>query len=120
MAQIDCIGFGTIRIDGRKYRVWDVLVFPDGNVRRRKFSRWLVSHHKYDVTDVADLVAAGAESIVIGTGMSRRVRLSDALRRYAEERGIEILDVPSSEVADAYETPAAASRQVGVAVHLTC
>lgn len=86
VVKIDSFNFGVITIGGTKYWMRDVVIFPEGTVRRRRFGRWLANHHKYAKEDIADLISAGAEIIVVGTGVLSGVRLTGDMRdQRAEE-----------------------------------
>ena len=75
----------------KKYMGRDVIIFPDGSMRRRKLKRWLGSPYEFGELDIADLVEAGAEVVVIGTGIFSWAKLSDEILDYAINRELELV-----------------------------
>lgn len=120
MVRIDSMSFGVIGIEGKKYRIRDVAIFPDGVVRRRKCGRWLLNHHKYEKEDIVDLVAAGAETVVIGTGIYTGVKLSEDVREHANESQCELLDISSREVMQKFNEQVDLGKKVGALIHVLC
>lgn len=44
MAKIDSFSFGSITVDGKKYRR-DLFLLPDGTVKQRKGGFWIFGSH---------------------------------------------------------------------------
>lgn len=121
VVKIDSLGFGSIGISGKKYRVWDVLILPDGTVQRRKLGCWLIRHHSLGEKEISDLVAAGAKIVVIGTGKFSRAKLSDSARSYAKQSKIEIVELSSRELVDKFNRLAkSGKKKLGALIHLMC
>ncbi|MFC2027526.1 MTH938/NDUFAF3 family protein [Chloroflexota bacterium] len=120
MVRIDSMSFGVIGIEGKKYRIRDVAIFPDGVVRRRKISRWLANHHKYRKEDIAELVASGAEMVVIGTGIYSGVKLTNDMREFINESQCELLDSSSHEVIQKFNEQVDLGKKVGALIHVLC
>jgi len=120
LAKIDSMKFGSIKIGGRRYCMRDVLIFPDGTIRRRNLGRWIGSHHSFGREDIAGLVAAGAKIIVIGTGMSSGARVKGELRAYADQSRIGLVEMPSREAARKCNELQADGKKVGTIIHLLC
>lgn len=114
------MGFGVIVIDGNKYQMRDVVIFPDGTVRRRKFGLWLASHHKYEKEDITELIAAGAETVVIGTGIYSGVKLTEDMREYANESKCELVDLPSRKAIQIFNEKGNIGNKVGALIHILC
>ena len=55
-------------LGSNEYLVRDVLIFPDDTVERRKLGNWISRHHTLGEGDISDLIAAGTQTVVIGTG----------------------------------------------------
>jgi hypothetical protein len=120
LIKIDSVSFGVIVIKGKKYRMRDVVILPDGTVQRRKFSRWLSSHHKYGKEDIVDLVAVGAETVVIGTGIYSGVKLTEDMREYANESKCELVDLPSRDAIQKFNEQKNLGKRVGALIHMLC
>lgn len=120
LIKIDSVSFGVIVIKGKKYRMRDVVIFPDGTVQRRKFSRWFSSHHKYGKEDIVDLVAVGAETVVIGTGIYSGVKLTEDMREYANEFKCELVDLPSRDALQKFNEQVDSEHRVGALIHILC
>ena len=98
----------------------DVVIFPDGTVQRRIFSRWLSSHHMYGKEDIVDLVAVGAETVVIGTGIYSGVKLTEDMREYANEFKCELVDLPSRDALQKFNEQVDSEHRVGALIHMLC
>ena len=121
MVKIDSLSFGAIGIDGEKYRVRDVLIFPDGTVQRRKLDRWVTKHHRMGEEDISVLVMAGAQTVVIGIGKFSGVKLSDSVRSYAQQTELELVELPSCEVVGKFnQLVDSGEKKVGGLIHLMC
>ncbi len=120
MVKINSVSFGVIVIEGKKYRMRDVVIFPDGTVQRREFSRWLSSHHKYGKDDITKLIAAGAEMVVIGTGIYSGVKLTEGMREYINESKCELVDLPSRDAIQKFNEQVDSEHRVGALIHILC
>lgn len=120
MIKMDNVKFGVMGIGGRKYRVRDVIIFPDGTVQRRKFDRWLASHHKYGKEDVEGLMIAGAETVVVGTGIFSGVKLSDEMREYSRNGNCKLVDLPSREAMQKFNDQVDSGNRIGALIHMLC
>ena len=120
VTRIDRLSFGQVVINGKKYLVRDVIIFPGGSVRRRKLGRWLGSHHKFVIPDITDLVEAGAEVVVIGTGLFSGAKLSGEIADYAAGCGVEIIAEGSGESIRKFNELTDAGRPVGALLHILC
>lgn len=78
--------FGKIVIDGITYGN-DVAIFPDQSVRKRHVQ----TNHLIQLIDIAALVNAGAETLIIGTGASEIYTVQDEITDYAASKGITLL-----------------------------
>lgn len=96
------------------------MILPDGTIKRRKFGRWLASHHKYGKKDVDELIEAGAEVVVVGTGIFSGVKLSDDIRDYAGNLGCELADIPSRQAMQYFNEQVDNGKRVGALIHILC
>jgi hypothetical protein len=69
--------------------------------------------------DLAGVLAAAPEVLVIGQGASGLLRVPDPVRKALEARGIRVVAAPTAEVVREYNALAGA-RRVVAALHLTC
>lgn len=120
MVNMKYLGFGRIAVGNMTYRVRDIVVFPDGTVQHRKIGRWMGSHHKFGKEDIADLVTAGAQVIIIGTGRFGSAKVTEGAHRYAESSNVELVSVHSRLVGDKVNELARTGTKVGAAIHLMC
>ena len=112
---IDEYAFGRITIDGTTYTS-DVIIYPD----HVDDSWWRLTGHKLQPEDLADVFAAQPEVLVVGQGRPGLMRVVEATRRAASERGIELVVCRTLEACDHYNELAAEGKKVLAALHLTC
>ncbi len=112
---ISTSSFGSIQVSGEKYTT-DILIYPDGRVA----DNWWRQHgHRLTLADLAPLLAAQPEIIVIGTGVYGRLVPEPGLTSALKARGIDL-------VADRTDRAAArfnalqASHRTAAGFHLTC
>jgi hypothetical protein len=114
--------FGSIIIDGQTYSQ-DVEVFWNGQV----FDWWRKESHIIDVEDIIDVVGQNPESIVIGTGQSGMVKMSEEARKFIEGRGIKLFIDPTEQAVrtfnirkeESQEEEGRPEKVIGL-FHLTC
>jgi len=98
MIKIDGARFGSITIDGETYS-HDVLIRLDGTVKKRKkkLSKAVYgTSHRISLEEAQHVYQEGAERLIVGTGHTGRVRLSDEAAAYLERVGcrVELLRIP--------------------------
>jgi len=112
---IDDYAFGRITIDGMTYTS-DVIIYPD----HVDPSWWRLTGHRLQPEDLSDVFAAEPEVLVVGQGNPGLMRVPEATRRAAAERGIELVVCKTDEACRRYNELAAQGRKVVAALHLTC
>ena len=112
---IDDYRFGHIVVDGKAYEK-DLVLLPDG-VRP---NWWREKGHSLSPADLEEVLAAGPEVLVVGTGAHGVMQVPAATRRALEEAGIELVAEKTARAADRYNDLAAAGRRVAGGFHLTC
>ncbi|MFO8011601.1 MAG: MTH938/NDUFAF3 family protein [Dehalococcoidia bacterium] len=121
MNRIEGYGFGLVKIDGKRHYLRDVIVYPDETVGRRKFSRWVGSHHKLVIEDMAGVVEGGAKTVISGTGRFSGLKISDDLRDHIREAGIELIELPTGEAVKEFnELINRGNQNIGAFFHLMC
>lgn len=112
---ISAYEFGRITIDGSSYTS-DVVVFPDGV----KDGWWRREGHRLHVDDLAAIIAAAPEVLVLGTGYYGRVEVPPATRDYLVGEGIELVAEPSTSAVATFNALQARYARIVGAFHLTC
>ncbi len=114
--------FGVITIDGKNYTN-DVEVRWTGEI----LDWWRKESHLVDVEDVKRAIEQGPEIIVIGTGESGLVKITDEAEKEIEEKGIKlVIDVTGEAVRtfnvinqESEEEEGEQAKVIGL-FHLTC
>jgi len=119
MTKIDKFSFGSAIIDGTKH-IRDLILLPDGTIKRRKGSFWVVGSHNIKRDEVEQLFASEAEAIVIGVGILSRARLSDEAREYAAKRSTEMLVLPSRDAVRKWNQMVDEGKRAAALIHITC
>ncbi len=113
---IEKCNFGSMVVDGRRHRC-DLMIFPDGRVA----GHWRrAAGHRLDLQDIADLVAAKPDILVVGTGIFGLMRPASGLAGLLAAQGIELLAVRTKTAAQEFNRLKQSSRRVAACFHLTC
>lgn len=115
MPSIDSYSFGRMVIAGSTYTK-DVIIFPDGSITS---PWWRNQGHVLAMDDLADLLAAGPEIIICGTGFMGVMRPSAELKTYLAARKTEFIAQRSSKAVETYNSMSG-TEIVGACFHLTC
>jgi hypothetical protein len=112
------LSWGRIELgDGRVFR--DVKLSPAGACEWD----WTESGTRHvpgvQVADVADLVDAGAETVVIGTGFYERLGVQQETRDWLAARGVTLRVAETGHAAADYNARCAAGK-VAALIHSTC
>ena len=111
---IDSYAFGSMVIDGRRFTA-DVKIV-DGEVVP---GWWRKEGHSICQEDIADILVAKPEVLIIGTGAYGGLRVPERFRKLLRSEGIELIAAPTAEAVDAYNE-LAATKKVAAGFHLTC
>jgi len=112
--KIDKYDFGEIIVDGRTYHN-DVIIYND-----KVDSSWQRAEgHDLAVSDLFDVLQKKPQILVIGTGASGVMRVSDDVKKEIEAMGIKMIVAKTQEACDKYNE-LAPSKNVIAAFHLTC
>lgn len=114
--------FGSITIDGETY-THDIEVFWNGDV----FDWWRKESHIVEVEDIIEVVEQKPETVIIGTGESGMVMVTDAAQKFIRERGIRLIIDPTEQATrtfnirkeDSQEEEGKSEKVIGL-FHLTC
>lgn len=112
---IDSYSFGTITISGRRYssdiKIINGQVYPDW---------WRKAGHSVDIDDVGDILDAKPDFIIIGSGSSGLMKLSDRLKQHLSECGIQVIIEPSGTATKIFNQMYTDGKNVAAYFHLTC
>jgi len=117
--KIDKTKFGSITINGEKYD-YDLLIRLNGKVEKRKKK---LSKEIYGTSHIISLAEAeyvyeeGAETILIGSGQSGLVKLSDEAAAFFQQKNCIVELLPTPEAIDLWNK--AKSSTIGL-FHITC
>lgn len=111
---IDSYDFGEIVIDGKSYSA-DVIILPDRVID----NWWRDEGHKLCPADLWEVVQAGPEVLVVGTGYYGAMEVLPETYDYLQQKGIELRVERTAQACQLYNR-LRASRRVAAALHLTC
>ncbi len=97
--QIDKTRFGSITIAGKKYD-HDVLIRLDGKVekRKKKLSKEVFgTSHVISLAEAEYVYEDGANQLIVGTGQTGMVKLSDEAVHYFKEKSCQVTLLPTPE-----------------------
>lgn len=119
MAKIDSFSFGSIVVDGKKYRK-DLIFLPDDTVKQRKGGFLMFGSHDIKKQEIEELFQAGAEVALVGIGTSSKARVSDEGKNYAQEANLELSILPSHDVVEKWNQMLGQGKKVAALIHITC
>ena len=117
--KIDETKFGSITIAGKKH-THDIIIRLNGNIeiRKKKLSKEVFgTSHIISLAEAQYLYQAGADSIIIGTGQSGMVTLSDQAIEFFALKECHPYLYPTSEAIHVWNK--AKSATIGL-FHITC
>lgn len=112
---IESYSFGRMVVDGMTYTS-DLVIYPNGTIED---SWWREQGHSLMFSDIAGLIQAEPEVIIVGTGASGLMKPSALLAQELKDRGIELRVKPTSGAVELYNEERG-GRRVGACFHLTC
>ena len=114
---IESYEFGTIVIKGKRYRS-DVIVFPD----RVLDGWWRREGHRLNVGDLDEVLKAEPQPkvLIVGTGYSGLMKVSDEVEQLLSSRGIKLIAEPTKQACQTFNDLLRTRKRVVSAFHLTC
>ena len=112
--EINSYQFGEMVVDGQIHRK-DLVILPDG-VRP---NWWRQQGHRLDVQDLAAVLAARPEVLIVGTGTPGMMRVPEETRKAVADARIGLQVAPSPEACRLYNA-SRSERRTAAAFHLTC
>jgi len=119
MAKIDSFSFGSIVVDGKKYRK-DLIFLPDGTVKQRKGGHWMFGDHNIKREEIEELFRAGAEVAIVGVGTSSKASVSDEAKKYTQEANLDLSVLPSRDAVEKWNQLLDQGKKVAALIHITC
>ncbi len=117
--KIDKTKFGSITIEGEEYEN-DIIIRLNGKVKKRKkkLSREIYgTSHIISLAEAEFVYEAGAENIIIGTGQSGMVKLSDEATEFFRQKECRTTFFPTPEAIHVWNE--AKGQTIGL-FHITC
>ncbi len=113
--KIDSYSFGQIVIDGQAY--WsDVIIYGD----RVDAKWWRKEGHRLQPEDIADVLNARPDILIIGTGYAGVMTVPRKTIEYVVSRGIDVKVERTGRAVDLFNALQAQKKFVIAALHLTC
>jgi len=113
--KIELYSFGNITIDGKTYTS-DVIIYPG----RVDSSWWRKEGHYLQVADLADVIKAKPEVVIIGTGYSGVMTVPKETISHLESKGIEVHVERTGKAVELLNKVQGKDKIVIAALHLTC
>lgn len=115
MPRIESYSFGRMLINGSLYTK-DVLILPDGSIVS---PWWRKQGHMLVTDDLAELLAAGPEIIICGTGAMGVLQPAAELKKYLAAHNIAFIAQKSAKAVETYNHMSDTGK-TGGCFHLTC
>lgn len=119
MVKVETLSFGKIVIDGTTYD--RDLVIDHGKIGKRKKGQSKVLKGRYGHTPLTakENIPWDCRRLVIGTGFSEALPVTEELREEAKKRGVELALLPTPDAADELEN-LEEEGETNFVIHLTC
>ncbi|MCJ7791945.1 MAG: MTH938/NDUFAF3 family protein [Dehalococcoidia bacterium] len=119
VAKIDELTFGSIVVEGKKYRR-DVLIFSDGMVKKRKGGFLMFGRHKIKKQELEELSQGQPEIIIVGTGTNGAAHIAPEAESWAKGKNLSLLVQPSYDAVAKLNVLAEQKKNVTALIHITC
>jgi hypothetical protein len=112
---IEHYSFGSMTISGKRYssdlKIINGQVYPDW---------WRKTGHSVDVDEVTDIIKAKPDYLIIGSGKSGLMKVSNSLRQRLEDIGVEVIVEHTSEALGTFNRMYADGKNIAGGFHLSC
>lgn len=112
--RIEHYHFGRITFDGHRH-TQDLIILPERVIA----NWWRKEGHALHPEDLADVLEAAPETLIVGTGAHGMMEVLQETRRALEQAGIQLVAVPTAQAVDTYNE-LLKKEPVAAALHLTC
>ena len=114
--RIDKYSFGKMTIGGREFTT-DLILHPDGRIQD---NWWRKQGHSLQTGDITTVLDAAPEKLVVGTGASGMMRVSESVVEFCKNYGIEVEVCCTAAAVTRFNEAAEAGTVVAACFHLTC
>jgi hypothetical protein len=112
---IDSYQFGAMSVKGKTHRN-DLKIIGDQVIG----DWWRIEGHAVHEADIADILSASVEILVVGTGDPGRMQISRGAAQALERLEIRVLAFPTRQAVGIFNALRAEGKRVAGAFHLTC
>jgi hypothetical protein len=112
---IESYSFGSMTVIGETHRN-DLKIIHKEIIA----NWWRREGHVLYAEDIADILYADVETLVVGTGAYGNLRVAEETARAIEEKTIKLVAVPTKEAVSIFNSLHAEGKRVAGAFHLTC
>jgi len=112
---IEQYSFGNMVINGVSYRN-DVKIIQGKVVPEW----WRKRGHFVDVDDIQDILKSKPDILVLGKGSPGQMKSTEALRKFLQENGIELIEEKTSNAFKTFNRLFNKGENVSAGFHLTC
>jgi hypothetical protein len=119
VAKIDELIFGSIIVEGKKYRR-DILLFADGTVKKRRGGFLMFGSHKIKKQELEELSQGQPEIIIVGTGTNGAAHIAPEAESWAKGKNLSLLVQPSYDAVARVNELAEQKKKVAALIHITC
>jgi hypothetical protein len=116
---IDDTKFGSITIDGKKYK-HDVIIRADRQVKKRKkkLSKEIYgTSHKLSLQEAKHVYESGVDTLIFGTGQFGKAGLAEEAEEFFKQKGCQVQLFPTPQAIDVWNK--AKGGVIGL-FHVTC
>ena len=115
--QITHFTFGALDIDGVTYERDVIIDRGEIHQRKKKASKRFRDSFGHTPLSLEENIPWKCNRLVIGTGAYGRLPVMDAVKREAEERGVQLIVLPTAEAIKVLQTDA---HKTNAILHVTC
>ncbi len=112
------VGFGEIRLEGKRYR--DDLVIDGGKIRKRrkKASKAYCDENGHTPLSIAEDIPWGGRRLIVGTGIDGGLPVMTEVYEEADRRGVEVVAAPLEEALRLLQD--VRKKEAFAVLHVTC
>lgn len=111
---IESYDFGKIVIDGKEYGE-DVIIWPD-----HVECWWRAESHNLALEDISKVIKAKPKVIIVGTGYSGIMEVSEEVKNSIEAQGIKMIIEHSKKACQLFNKLSLNNKEIIACLHLTC
>jgi len=119
VAKVNRLAFGSIVIEGRKYRT-DVVIFVDGTVKMRRGGFLMFGSHEVKEPELEELSRGQPEVIIADTGTDGAAHIATEAQAWAKANNVTLLVRPSHDAIVRLNELVEQKKKVAALIHITC